>query len=154
MEAQLRERQVPLFGLEHRRPADTFDLLGFTLQSELTYTNLLTVLDLSGIPLHQEDRRAGHPLVCIGGPCASNPEPLAHFVDFALIGDAEDALGEVLELVGTWKKRHGEMASWGPALRSGLLAELAIGVGGVYVPSLYEVRKGSRSLPRRRRSQM
>src|SRR3989338_10265134 len=77
MEAKLRERGRPLVGLEQRRPVSEYDVLGFTLQSELTYTNLLTVLDLSGIPLRQGHRLGGEPLICIGGPCASNPEPLA-----------------------------------------------------------------------------
>ncbi|MBI4421335.1 MAG: DUF2344 domain-containing protein [Gemmatimonadetes bacterium] len=103
MEDQLRGRGIPLFGLQQRRPVRDYDLLGFTLQSELTYTNLLNVLDLSGIPLRQEQRGDADPLVCIGGPCASNPEPLAPFVDFALLGDAEDAIGEMLEVVADWK---------------------------------------------------
>ena len=100
MEEQIRTWGLPLWGLEQRRPVAEYDVLGFTLQSELTYTNLLNVIDLSRIPLRQRDRRESDPLVCVGGPCASNPEPLAPFIDFALIGDAEDALPEVLEAIG------------------------------------------------------
>jgi radical SAM family uncharacterized protein/radical SAM-linked protein len=140
MEAELRRRGLPLWGLEHRRPVRDYDVLGFTLQSELTYTNLLNVLDLSQVPLRQRDRRPGHPLVCVGGPCASNPEPLAPFVDFALIGDAEDALGEILEIVGESKLRSDKTR----ATREHLLSRLAAEVPGVYVPSLYEVPLGER----------
>jgi len=145
MEAELRKRGIPLWGLEHRRPAGEFDILGFTLQSELTYTNLLNVLDLSGLPVRQADRREGDPLVCVGGPCASNPEPLAPFIDFALIGDAEDAIGEILEITSRWKlagRVEGQT-------RRDLLEQLAVGVTGVYVPSLYDVREGHR-MPRAR----
>ncbi len=140
MEEQLRSREIPLWGLEQRRPVAEFDVLGFTLQSELTYTNLLNVLELSHVPLRQASRRAGDPLVMIGGPCASNPEPLAPFVDCALIGDAEDALPEVLETVGDWKAHDC------PGGRDGLLERLAVEVGGVYVPSLYAPVPGSRSV--------
>src|SRR5262245_54490964 len=151
MEAILRERGIPLFGLQHRRPVADYDVLGFTLQSELTYTNLLNVLDLSGLPLRQTERREGDPLVCIGGPCASNPEPLAPFIDFALIGDAEDAIGEILEVVADWKQTQessGDAAQDGRSgARAKLLERLALEVPGVYVPSLYEPRSCER-LPR------
>ncbi|MCZ6917345.1 MAG: TIGR03960 family B12-binding radical SAM protein [Gemmatimonadetes bacterium] len=140
MEEQLRSRGLPLWGLEYKRPVAEYDVLGFTLQSELTYTNLLNVLDLSGLPVRQAERRESDPLVCIGGPCASNPEPLAPFVDFALIGDAEDAIGEVLGLIEEWK-RQGR----GPGgSRADLLRRLAVEVPGIYVPSLYEVPQGGR----------
>ena len=138
MEQQLRDRGVPLWGLHYRRPVSAYHLLGFTLQTELTYTNLLNILDLSHIPLRQADRREHDPLVCIGGPCASNPEPLAPFVDFALIGDAEDAIGEILEMVGQSGWRAG-----GPVTRAQLLERLAA-IPGVYVPCLYEVTPGNR----------
>lgn len=140
MEKELRERDLPLWGLQHMRPAGDYDILGFTLQSELTYTNLLNVLDLSQLPVRQSERGEEHPLVCVGGPCASNPEPLAPFIDFALIGDAEDALGEVLDLVQAWKKSGRSCGE----TRGDLLRRLASEVTGIYVPSLYEVRNGSR----------
>jgi radical SAM family uncharacterized protein/radical SAM-linked protein len=135
MERQLRQREIPLWGLQHRRPVRDYDILGFTLQSELTYTNILTILDLSGIPLRAADRADGDPIVMVGGPCAANPEPLAPFVDCALIGDAEDALVEVLEIVGAWKRA---------TARIELLDSLATNVPGIYVPSLYVVPEGGR----------
>ena len=131
MERELRSRVLPLFSLESRRPARDFDVVGFTLQSELTYTNVLTMLDLAGLPLRQAERRPGDPLVLGGGPCASNPEPLAAFFDAFLIGDAEDALEEILGVVQAWKAAGGD--------RQRLLWELATGIAGVYVPSLYRV---------------
>ena len=106
MEEKLREHGIPLWGLEHRHPVREYDILGFTLQAELTYTNLLNVLDLSGVPLRSEDRGEGDPIVMVGGPCVANPEPLAPFYDCALVGDAEEALGEVLEVAGEWKRRR------------------------------------------------
>jgi len=142
MEGELRKHQIPLWGLQHRRRVREYDILGFTLQSELTYTNLLTVLDLSGIPLRAADRSEDDPIVMIGGPCASNPEPLATFADCALIGDAEDALCEVLELVGEWK-RGSEAEKQGG--KRELLEALATRVPGIYVPSLYEVPESGRA---------
>lgn len=143
LEAQLRSRALPLWGLQHWHPARDYDVLGFTLQSELTYTNLLNVLDLSHMPIRQAKRREGDPLVGVGGPCASNPEPLAPFVDFAVIGDAEDALVELLEVIDDWK------AGGRDGGRRGVLDRLATEVSGVYVPSLYHVPQGSR-MPRPR----
>ena len=145
MEEQLRERGIPLWGLQQKRPVRDYDLLGFTLQSELTYTNLLNVLDLSHIPIRQHDRQDDDPIVMTGGPCASNPEPLAPFIDCALIGDAEDALPEILETIGEWK------ADGRSGGRAALLEQLAVQIGGVYVPSLYEVSNGGRT-PRPRTS--
>ncbi len=133
MEEQLRMRNMPLWGLHYRREVREYDVLGFTLQSELTYTNLLNMIDLAGISIRQVDREESDPLICIGGPCASNPEPLAPFVDFALIGDAEDALAEVLELVEDWKKTRGQTGE----TREAFLQRLAVSVSGIYVPSLY-----------------
>ncbi len=133
MEALMRKRAIPLYSLESRRPARDFDLIGFTLQSELTYTNVLTMLDLAGLPLRQAERREGDALVMAGGPCASNPEPMAAFVDAFLLGDAEEALPEILALVADWK------AGVGVQTREHLLWRLATEVAGVYVPSLYRV---------------
>jgi radical SAM family uncharacterized protein/radical SAM-linked protein len=134
MEALMRERGLPLFSLESKRPARDFDVIGFTLQSELTYTNVLTMLDLAGLPLRQSERREGDPLVLAGGPCASNPEPMAAFVDAYLLGDAEEALAEILSVVAEAKDRS-------PS-RARLLWRLATEVAGVYVPSLYAVPDG------------
>jgi radical SAM family uncharacterized protein/radical SAM-linked protein len=148
METELRRRDVPLFGLHQRRPICEYDVIGFTLQSELTYTNILTVLDLSGIPLHAADRTDEHPLVMVGGPCAANPEPVAPFVDLALIGDAEDALPEVLESIGSRRTTPGRSPCPGGnpgQRRCQLLETLATGVPGIYVPSLYAVPQGGRA---------
>jgi radical SAM superfamily enzyme YgiQ (UPF0313 family) len=141
MERLLRKREIPLWGLHYKRPIREYDVIGFTLQSELTYTNVLNVLDLAGVPIRAEDRHEGDPIVLVGGPCVSNPEPMARFYDCALIGDAEDAIGEVLEVVGEWKRgRTGG--------RADLLATLATSVPGIYVPSLYEVPEdGSTARP-------
>ena len=162
MEALLRKREIPLWGLQYKRPVCEYDIIGFTLQSELTYTNVLNVLDLSGIPLRADNRGETDPIVMVGGPCVSNPEPLAPFYDCALIGDAEEALAEVLEIVGQWKKgRYGgttvrrnggntDMPTPGfspgaTGTRQALLARLATEVPGIYVPCLYEVPEGSKT---------
>ena len=129
MERLMRERGIPLFSLESKRPAREFDVIGFTLQSELTYTNVLTMLDLAAVPLRASDRGPGDPLVLGGGPCASNPEPLAAFFDAFLIGDAEDALPEMLEIIAAGKRGQRERLLW----------RLATEIAGVYVPGLYRV---------------
>jgi radical SAM family uncharacterized protein/radical SAM-linked protein len=137
MERRMREGGVPLYALESGRAACEFDVVGFTLQSELTYTNVLTMLDLAGLPLRQAERRADDPIVLTGGPCASNPEPLAPFVDAVLVGDAEDAIHEVLEVVADHKETAGAKGE-GATVRERLLWRLATEVAGVYVPSLYD----------------
>src|SRR5262249_24517446 len=96
-EQLLRERGLPLYSLETFTPLNNFDLIGFSLQYEVCYTNLLTMLDLGGIPLHSADRTLDHPLVIAGGPGAQNPEVLAPFVDVFVIGDGEESLPWVME---------------------------------------------------------
>ncbi len=127
MEAEMRRRGVPAFGHESRAPLRAFDVLGFSLQYELTYTNVLTMLDLAGLPLRAVERRDGDPLVIGGGPCMANPEPLADFFDAFLIGDGEEAVIAITEVV---REHRGD--------RARLLLALA-GIAGVYVPSLYAV---------------
>ena len=95
----MRERHIPLFSLETRHPVRDFDILGITLQYEMSYTNILEILDLSGIPLHSEDRTWADPIVIAGGPCAFNPEPLYHFIDAFSIGDGEVSTLETIEVV-------------------------------------------------------
>src|SRR5436190_4561723 len=97
MERLLRKHQLPLYGLETFTPLKDFDLLGFSLQYEISYTNVLTMPDLGGIPLESKDRSLDHPLIICGGPGAQNPEPLAPFVDLFLIGDGEDTLPWVMD---------------------------------------------------------
>ena len=127
-EAQIRKRGSVLKTLENRVPLKHLDVLGFTLQYELSYTNVLQVLDLGGIPLKSEDRRREHPLVIAGGPCAFNPEPLAMFIDAVCLGDGEETITAVVEAQRRWK-RSGKS-------RQDLLWALTE-IPGVYVPSLY-----------------
>jgi len=126
MERELRSRDLPLFALESKDSLDQFDGIGFTLQSELTYTNILNILDMAGIPLRTEDRTDGHPLTFAGGPAVFNPEPIAPFIDFFVIGDGEDAIVEITHLM---RKMKG-------ASRQAKLMALSM-MEGVYVPALY-----------------
>ncbi len=127
MEAAMRTAGVPLFSLENHFPAAGFDVMAFNLSAELVYTNLLNLLDLAGVPVHAADRTADHPLVMAGGHCAFNPEPLADFVDCFVLGDGEEAVGEInLVLAGFDRSRP----------RADLLRELSQ-VDGVYVPACY-----------------
>ena len=126
MEKELRERDLPLFALESHDSLDQFDGLGFTLQSELTFTNILNILDLAGMPLRTADREDHHPLTFAGGPAVFNPEPLAPFIDFFVMGDGEDAIGEIATVLRRLKGRS----------RKDKLAALAM-LEGVYVPALY-----------------
>ena len=98
LSALMRETGVPLFALESWEPVAGADLWGFTLQHELTYTNILEMLDLAGVPLRWQDRAGDDPLVFAGGPCASNPHPVAPFFDFIIIGDGEEVMTEVLRI--------------------------------------------------------
>src|SRR5262249_25854329 len=122
----LRSRRLPLVSLESHWPLDAFDVVGFSLQYELTYTNLLTMLELGGIPLRAAARGPSDPLVIAGGPCAFNPEPLAPFLDGVLLGDGEEAVGDLCDVVLAWDGRD----------RDALLRRLA-DVPGFYVPSLF-----------------
>jgi radical SAM family uncharacterized protein len=129
--ALMRSHGVPLFSVDTHRAAGDFDILAFNLSSELVYTNVLEMIDLAGMPIHAADRRPEHPLVIVGGHSAFNPEPLADFIDAAVLGDGEEVVGEITEVVGAWIRA-------GRRDRHALLRELAQ-VPGVYVPSLYEV---------------
>src|SRR5580704_31781 len=131
MEAQLRQRGLPLVTCESARPLSDFDVVGFSLQFELTYTNVLLMLDLGGIPLRAEERGEDHPLVVAGGPTATHPEPLAPFLDAVVIGDGEERTADVA-LTWTTLKKQG-------VPRAGRLRALAK-LPGVYVPSLYATR--------------
>ncbi len=130
MEQWLRDHQQPLCSLESSLPLSQFDIVGFTLQYELSYTNLLAMLDLGGIPLRREQRDENAPLIVVGGPCAYNPEPLADFFDVALIGDGEEAVVELVQLV-----RQANLEDWS---RKQLLQELATREG-FYIPGLFNV---------------
>ncbi|HOA42097.1 MAG TPA: TIGR03960 family B12-binding radical SAM protein [Bacillota bacterium] len=129
MEQQMRDKGLPLFTLETKIPAKELDMLGFTLQYELSYTNVLNMLDLAGIPLKSSERNESHPFIIGGGPCAFNPEPMADFFDFFLVGDGEEALPALCKAHSDWKKRQGN--------RKDFLSTIA-SLDGVYVPSFYE----------------
>lgn len=131
MEAELRRAGMPLFSLEGRRPVRDFDVVGFSLGYETVYTNVLTMLDVSGIPLHSAGRSGDDPIIVAGGHSAYNPEPMAPFIDAFCIGEGEEALPELLEVV-----RAHRLSGLGD--RSALLAQIGR-LPGWYVPSLYEV---------------
>ena len=130
LEAQLREHQVPLFSVDSHRAAADFDILAFNLSAELTYTNLLNMVDLAGCPVRAADRSASDLLIGAGGHCTYNPEPIAPFLDFVVLGDGEEVVSEITEVVAAWKVS-------GKTDRTEVLAALA-GITGVYVPSLYD----------------
>ncbi len=132
LESLMREAGVPQFTVDAHRPVGSFDLLGLSFSTELGYTNMLTALDLAGIPLHAADRTLEHPVVVAGGHAAFNPEPVASFIDAAVLGDGEEAVLLISNVVRAWK------AADRPEGRAGLLRRLAA-TGSVYVPSLYDV---------------
>jgi radical SAM family uncharacterized protein/radical SAM-linked protein len=136
LEAGLRREGLPLLSLETRRPLRDFQVVGFSLQYEMTYSNVLTMLDLGGIALRAADRPEEAPLVIAGGPSATHPEALAPFIDAFVIGDGEESLPRLLRRVGQLR-REGRP-------RREILVELARG-GGVYVPALYSTRICERS---------
>lgn len=133
MERLLREHDIPQFTVDNHRPVGAFDLFGVSFSTELGYTNLLTALDLAGIPLHAADRDESHPVVIAGGHAAFNPEPIADFVDAAVLGDGEEVVLKISEVVREWK---GEGR---PGGRDELLRRLAVS-GAVYVPKFYDVQ--------------
>ena len=132
LERLMRSSGVPQFTVDAHRSVRDFDVLGVSFSTELGYTNLLTALDLAGIPLHAADRGEEDPLVISGGHAAFNPEPIADFVDAAVVGDGEEAVLAVTDVIGAWK------ADGMPGGRRELLLRLAR-TGGVYVPAFYDV---------------
>src|SRR5258708_7452347 len=131
----MREHQVPQFTGDSHRPVRAFDLLGVSFATELGYTNLLTALDLAAIPLPAAGRGSDAPVVLAGGHAAFTPEPIAEFIDGAVLGDGEQAVLVITELVRAWK------AAGRPGGRDGLMVRLAAS-GGVYVPRFYDVSYG------------
>jgi radical SAM family uncharacterized protein len=132
LEALLREHEISQFTVDSHRPVGAFDLLGMSFSTELGYTNMLNALDLAGIPLHAADRDMTNPIVVAGGHAAFNPEPVADFVDIAVLGDGEQIVGVITDIVRDWK------AEGCPGGRDGVLLRLAA-TGGVYVPRFYDV---------------
>ena len=125
----MRANDIPLFSLESRTPIREFDILGVTLQYEMSFTNILDAMDMAGIPLRAADRTDG-PFVLVGGPCAFNPEPLHAFVDLVALGDGEDETHQVIDCYKAWKKSGLPRAEF---------LKMASRIKGIYVPSLYDV---------------
>ncbi len=130
MEERMRGNHIPLFSLETKDPIHLFDFIGFTLQYEMSYTNVINMLDLAGVPIKSENRSEKHPFVCAGGPCAYNPEPLSEIIDFFVLGEGEEIINEILDAYKEWKKSD--------ATREEFLNRMTL-IKGVYVPRFYEV---------------
>jgi radical SAM family uncharacterized protein len=133
MEAALRENWLPIYSLETKTPLGEFDIIGFSLLYEMCYTNILTVLDLAGIPFRSKDRGEEHPLIIAGGPCVCNPEPVADIMDALVFGDGEEVMNEFMDVYSAWRESRLPKAE--------LLRRLA-GLKGVYVPSYYRAEYG------------
>ena len=131
MEALMRENDIKLFSLETKTSLDKFDMFGFTLQYEMSYTNILNMLDMSGITIRSSERGEDEPIIMAGGPCAYNPEPLYDIVDFFEIGEGEEMMNDVLEVYARHKAN-------GKVNKKEFLREISK-IGGIYVPSLYDV---------------
>ena len=129
LDAVMRQEKIPLFALESQDPIRDFDFLGITIQYEMCYTNILQILDLSGIPLHAADRTWEDPIVIGGGPCTYNPEPLAEFFDLFYIGEGETVYDQLLDAYKEVRKRGGSRQDY---------LERAAEIEGIYVPSFYE----------------
>lgn len=131
MEKMMREKHIPLFSLENKCPVRDFDVLGFTLPYEMSYTNVLNMLDLAGIPVFSKDRGYEYPIIVCGGPCVYNAEPMCDFIDLFFIGESEEAIGEMVDIIKQWKA-EGKPGGKGEELRR--LAQIE----GCYVPAFYE----------------
>ncbi len=131
METALREAGIPLLSLESKHPLKDFDIIGFSLDYELTYTNVLNMLDLAQIPVLSGERNDSQPVVIAGGTCVLNPEPMADFIDFFVIGDSEEVLPELIDSFRDWKRQG--------APKNQLFRQVAT-IPGIYVPSLYQVK--------------
>ncbi|TET74028.1 MAG: TIGR03960 family B12-binding radical SAM protein [Dehalococcoidia bacterium] len=131
MEAEMRREGIPLFSLESKRPVRDFDIFGFSLGYELTYSNVLNLLDLAGIPVVAAERGDSLPLVIAGGSCAFNPEPVAEFIDLFVVGEGEEVVLELMDVFRRWKRE-------GAGRKQELLREAAQ-IPGIYVPSFYKV---------------
>jgi len=129
MEALMREHEIPLYALESKRPLACFDLIGFTLPYETLYTNTLNILDLAGIPIRSSERDETHPIIVAGGHAATNPEPMHAFIDAFAIGEGEEVIHDIINVIQKCKTQH--------ATRNQTLIELAQ-ISGVYVPQFYE----------------
>jgi radical SAM superfamily enzyme YgiQ (UPF0313 family) len=128
---ELKKANIELYALGNKKPLKTFDMLGFSLQYEMSYTNVLYILDLANIPFRREDRGDEYPIIQAGGPCACNPEPLADFVDIFIVGDGEESMKMLAELkIACPNKKE-------------FLLRASKEIPGAYVPSLVEVKYGN-----------
>ncbi len=130
MEEKMRQNNIPLYGLESKDPIKDFDFVGFTLQYEMSFTNIINMLDLAGIPLTSDNRTDSDPFVCAGGPCAYNPEPLADIIDFFMMGEGEEIINEVMDVYAKWK---------GTGRSRQEFLEAIVKIEGIYVPAFYDV---------------
>ncbi len=130
MKEQMEQEKIPLFSMESRTALSDFDMIGFTLQYEMSFTNILAMMQLGGVTLRNADRKRDEPIVVAGGPCASNPEPLADFIDAFMMGDGEEVTLDVCRTIRDWKKSGRD--------RMACMKQLAA-IPGVYVPALYDV---------------
>lgn len=130
MEEEMRKNNIPLYSLETKTPIKEFDFVGFTLQYEMSYTNILNMLDLADIPLLSRDRGEKDPIIIAGGPCAYNPEPLADIIDFFVIGEAEELILEILKKYKDWKSTNRSKQEF---------LEKICSLEGIYVPSFYKI---------------
>lgn len=135
MERLLREHGLPLFALESQSSISAFDFLGFTVQYEMSYTNILNMLNLAGMNLRSKDRLPTDPIICAGGPCVYNPEPIAPFIDFFYIGEGEASLNEVMDLYKEMKKD----ATISEIELKDKFLERLLDLEGIYVPKYYDV---------------
>lgn len=137
MENEMRKNNIALFSLESKDAVADFDFIGFTLQYEMSYTNILNMLDLSNVPILSEDRTIEHPFVCAGGPCSVNPEPLVDIIDFFVLGEGEEVINEVMDVYKNRKKQCLD-PSFKYTDRKDFLDEISK-IEGIYVPSFYDV---------------
>lgn len=130
MEKEMIKEDIPLLSLESYTPVKDFDIVGFTLQYEMSYSNIVNMLKLAKIPLRTKDRGEGDPFICCGGPCAYHAEPLSNLVDFFILGEGEEVNGEVMDAYKKWSEKGG--------CREEFLESIAE-IDGIYVPSFYDV---------------
>lgn len=130
MEDKMRQNGIPLFAIETGDALTDFDFIGFTLQYEMSYSNIVNMISLAGLPVRSSERNKNHPFICAGGPCAYNPEPLGDIIDFFVLGEGEEVINEIMDAYAGWKDLKGE--------RKDFLKKIA-GIQGVYVPSFYQI---------------
>lgn len=130
MENEMRKENIPLYTLENKEPIESFDFVGFTLQYEMSYTNIINMLDLGNVPIYSKDRTEQDPFIMGGGPCVYNPEPLADIIDIFVIGEGEEVIFEIFDEYKAWKKRDSSKDDFLKSISK---------IEGVYVPKLYNV---------------